>query len=391
MSLVFQKATKAQSRLRLALDGPAGSGKTYSLLSIAAGLAPKGRLAVIDTEHGSASKYADEFEFDVLHLSDFDPRRYIEAIQAAEAAGYDVIGIDSLSHAWSGKGGALEMVDAAARRSKSNNTYTAWRDVTPLHNALVEAILQSRCHVIATMRSKVEHILDTDPRTGKQVPRKVGMAPIQREGMDYEFDVVGDIDLDHKLMVSKTRCRALDGKVFDRPGKQFGEILAGWLSDGTAAKPSTSSAIAPPVVAGLVEPDMLDRLLKLRADLGMTDQQWLGALARRGVSEAHHLSSSDAEQLFYGLSQHLREKRSRESQFPLEVLTQAEMEAKDEAAKSAEDFVLPDAVRPDREARSKPESQVESDQATSVSDDTEAANTDMTTNTKTETLTTIEA
>jgi hypothetical protein len=231
-NLSFSKATKTQSRLRLALVGPSGSGKTYTALTIAQHLGK--RVAVIDTERGSASKYADIFTFDVLNLDTFSPLTYVDAIKAAESAGYDVLVIDSLSHAWMGKEGALEQVDNAAKRSSSHNSYTAWRDVTPMHNALIDAMLQSKCHIIGTMRSKTEYVIEEDER-GKKVPRKVGMAPVQRDGLEYEFDVVGDMDLDNNFLVSKTRCPALAGKVIKKPGKPLADTLAAWLSDG--AKP----------------------------------------------------------------------------------------------------------------------------------------------------------
>jgi hypothetical protein len=227
----FQKASKSQARLRLALIGPAGSGKTMTALRIAA--AYGGRIALIDTEHGTASKYADQFDFQTLDLNrDFDPRRYVEAIHLAEENSFDFLIIDSLSHAWSGKGGALEQVDEIKIRSKSNNSFTAWRDVTPIHNDLVESILQSSCHIIATMRSKTEYVQEKDTSTGKTVIRKVGTVPIQRDGMEYEFDVVADMTVEHQLIVSKTRCPALDGAVIPMPGKEISEELKKWLTDG---------------------------------------------------------------------------------------------------------------------------------------------------------------
>ena len=168
----FTKATRQHARLRMALIGPSGSGKTYTALTIATGLGQ--RIAVVDTERGSASKYAgDLFNFDVLELEQFSPRQYVQAIQAAAQAGYEVLVVDSLSHAWIGKGGALEMVDHVTARMKSSNSFAAWREVTPEHNALVDAILHSPCHVIATMRAKTEYLVEKDERTGKSGPRKV--------------------------------------------------------------------------------------------------------------------------------------------------------------------------------------------------------------------------
>lgn len=235
----FKKATKTQSRLRMALMGPAGSGKTYSALTIGQHLGSK--IAVIDTERGSASKYADLFEFDVLELDHHSPQEYIAAIQAAAKEGYDLLIIDSLSHAWSGRGGALELVDSAAARSKSGNSFMAWRDVTPLHNQLVDAILAAPMHIVVTMRTKTEYIQERDERTGKTMPKKIGMAPIQRDGMEYEFDVVGELDLDNTLVVSKTRCSALRGAVIREPGANLASILHTWLTSGAPRgdKPQT--------------------------------------------------------------------------------------------------------------------------------------------------------
>ena len=235
----FKKASKAQARLRMAIIGPSGGGKTYTALAIASALGS--RIAVLDTERGSASKYADKFAFEVAELETFEPSSYVSAIQAAGAAGYDVLVIDSLSHAWMGKGGALEQVDNAAKRSQGNK-FAAWRDVTPMHNALVDAILRSPMHVIVTMRTKTEYVLETNER-GKQVPRKIGTQPIQRDGMEYEFDVVADVEQEnHDLIIGKTRCSALDGKVFRKAGADVAKILSDWLTDGVEPPP----APAPP-------------------------------------------------------------------------------------------------------------------------------------------------
>lgn len=231
--MAFKKASKTQSKLRLALIGPSGAGKTYSALAIATHLG--GRVAVIDTERGSASKYADIFDFDVMELDNFSPRNYIAAIHEAEQCGYSVLIIDSLSHAWSGKGGALEMVDRASARS-SGNKFSGWREVTPLHNELVDTMLRASLHLIVTMRAKTEYVIDEDDR-GKKVPRKVGLAPVQRDGLEYEFDVVGTMDRDNNLVVDKTRCPALNGAVIYQPGEEMAKVLLNWLSDGAPPMP----------------------------------------------------------------------------------------------------------------------------------------------------------
>ena len=232
----FQKATRKKSKARIALVGPSGSGKTFTGLLFARVLAgAEGRIAVIDTERGSASKYAGDVggDFDALDLGNHDPREYVNAIRDAAREGYEVLVIDSLSHAWNGRGGALELVDQAASRSKAGNSFTAWRDVTPMHNALVDAILTFPGHVIATMRAKTEYVLEEDSR-GKKMPRKIGLAPVQRDGMEYEFDVVADIDHDHTFVVTKTRCASIDGLVVRHANAEVAERIRAWLDDGAA-------------------------------------------------------------------------------------------------------------------------------------------------------------
>jgi hypothetical protein len=227
----FKPATRAQSKLRLALTGPAGCGKTYTALSLAGAF---GRVACIDTERGSAAKYAGLFAFDVLELEQHDPEQYIEAIRAAVDFDYDALVIDSLSHAWNA---VLERVDAIAKRTASQNSFAAWRDVTPVQNRLIDAILSAPIHVIATMRAKTEYVMDTVERGGRaiSVPRKVGLAPIQRDQVDYEFDVVGMMDLDQNLYITKTRCHPLTGLVIPQPsGDDLGALLKAWLSEGEA-------------------------------------------------------------------------------------------------------------------------------------------------------------
>lgn len=225
----FTRASKKQAKLRMSLNGVSGTGKTFTSLSIGTNLGT--RVAVIDTEKGSSSKYADKFTFDVLELSDFHPKQYVEAINAAEEEGYDVLIIDSLSHSWFGKNGALDLADQEAKRSKSGNTFQAWKFVSPIYNSMIERILQSNMHVFATMRTKTEYVVEKNDK-GYSVPKKVGMQPIGRDNLEFEFDVVGDLDLDNNLVITKSRCSELSGKVFNKPGKDVAEILKGWLSDG---------------------------------------------------------------------------------------------------------------------------------------------------------------
>lgn len=240
---MFKKAVKAESKLRLVVAGPSGSGKTYTGLAIASALADGAPIAVVDTEHGSASKYADLFNFDVAEMHPpFHPDKFVQAIQDAAAAGYAVIILDSLTHAWSGTGGMLDLIDEIAKRKTSGNSFAAWKDGTPIQNRLIDAIVSAPIHVIATIRSKQDYVQDKDDR-GKTVVRKVGMAAQQREGFEYEFDVAFDMDIDNNAIVSKTRCPALTGRVFSKPGRDVASILAEWLRGEPAPQPPTRQEV----------------------------------------------------------------------------------------------------------------------------------------------------
>jgi len=239
----FQKAVKSQAKLRLAIQGPSGSGKTYTGLILATVLANGGRVAVIDTEHGSSAKYADVFDFDVLELHNFAPSDYIQAIEAAEDEGYGVVLIDSLSHEWEGAGGIMEAHDLAAE--KSGNSYTAWNIPTKLHRKLVDKILQSSCHIICTMRAKTEWFQNAE----KKVIEKKQVGTVQRPGMEYEFDIVCDLDYSHTMTVSKSRFTAIADVTESKPSARwFGRIKA-WLNEGAPqteqAKPVEAAAAAP--------------------------------------------------------------------------------------------------------------------------------------------------
>lgn len=237
---MFKPATREQLKARIALDAPTGGGKTYTGLAFAFALAgPNGRVCVIDTENRSASKYVGyaphgiPWQFQVCDLKHFAPSTYTAAIREAANCGFDVVLIDSLSHAWEGVGGALDQVDKKA--AQNGNSFTAWKDVTPQHREMIEAILSFPGHVIAAMRTKMEYVLEEITNaSGKKVmsPKKVGLAPIQRQGMEYEFDIVCDLDTDHMLKVSKTRCPEIDGMIVSKPGPEFMSPVIKWLNEG---------------------------------------------------------------------------------------------------------------------------------------------------------------
>jgi hypothetical protein len=224
-----------------------------SALKLAFGIG--GKVGIIDTENGSADLYASLGDYDVITLEKpYTVGKYREAITTFENGGYDTIIVDSLSHAWAGAGGLLDKQGQIANRP-GTNSYAAWREVTPDHNALVEALLSSRCHIIVTMRVKTEYVLETNER-GKQVPRKVGLAPVQRDGVEYEFTVVMDIDIDHKAAASKDRTTLFDGwrdTITEGTGRQ----LLQWLESGTdEPAPAPAPAARPANEAlPLIDPD----------------------------------------------------------------------------------------------------------------------------------------
>jgi hypothetical protein len=233
--VLFQKAQRKKAKLRLSIDGPSGSGKTHSALLIAAGLAPGGNIFVIDTERDSATLETGkpgvpEF-FHAPLEPPFTPARYRQYLEAAAGQGAEVVIIDSLSHAWSGSGGVLDMHDLASKAQRGANSWAAWREVTPEHNALVDAILQAPCHIICTMRTKTAWEV-VDDGNGKKMPQKIGLKPEQREGMEYEFTLVLDLSLDgHIATASKDRTSLFDGRHF-KPTAGTGEELAAWLGIG---------------------------------------------------------------------------------------------------------------------------------------------------------------
>jgi hypothetical protein len=230
-TLTFEPATKKRRKARVAIDGPSGSGKTYTALLTAHQLGD--RIGVIDTERESASLYSDRFPFQTLPLYTFEPERLVKAVAAASAAAFDVLLIDSLSPFWEGIGGTLEQVDNAAKRAYGGNSFGGWKEATPMQRRMVDAILAYPGHVIVTMRTKTEWVLDENER-GRKVPRRVGMKAVQRDGIEYEFDVVGDMDLDHTMAISKTRCFNLADAVIRKPDETFGKTIRAWLEDGAA-------------------------------------------------------------------------------------------------------------------------------------------------------------
>lgn len=225
---IYRKAERRKAKLRLAITGPAGSGKTYSALLIAFGIG--GKTALLDTENGSGDLYSALGDYDICSISaPFTVQKYIDAIKSAEQAGYDILILDSISAEWAGSGGLLNLHTQLTSSSKANS-FAAWGQVTPKHNAFIDAIINSRLHIICTIRSKTEYAQIQNER-GKTEIRKMGLGLVQREGIDYEFTTVFDLNFNHEVTVSKDRTSIFDGQVFTIT-QETGKLLKDWLDSG---------------------------------------------------------------------------------------------------------------------------------------------------------------
>ena len=284
--MAFVKAVRKRAKARIGICGPAGSGKTMSALKLAFGIVgPGGRIAVLDTENESASLYAHLGDYDVDVIKPpFTVAKYINGVREAERLGYDLLIIDSLSHAWAGTGGILEFVDARTESAKGNK-FAGWREATPKHNSLVDAMLQSSMHVIATMRSKTEYILVEDER-GKKVPKKVGMAPIQREGMDFEFTLVFDVDQDrHIATSSKDRTEIFDG-FFGKLTEEHGRSISEWLESGEEVqKPADTSDRQQPARLKFITKNQVKELEKVISQVGADRDKFLAYMGVKRLEE----------------------------------------------------------------------------------------------------------
>lgn len=228
----LRKATRQKAKIRLGLSAVSGGGKTFSALLIAKGITGDlSKVAIIDTENGSADLYAHLGEYNVLPLvAPYTPERYIAAIKECEAAGMEAIIIDSITHEWDGKGGILEISN-----SMSGNSYTNWAKITPRHQAFLDAILQSTCHIITTVRRKQDYeLVDKD---GKKVPQKVGLKEVTREGFEYELTMNLEIDTNHMATASKDRTGLFVSGIPFTPTEETGRMIKEWCELGVELKP----------------------------------------------------------------------------------------------------------------------------------------------------------
>ncbi len=248
----LKQATRKQARIRLGLQGPSGSGKTFGALLIAYGLCNNWQsIAVIDTEHNSASLYSHLGPFSTIQMDPpFTPELYCNAIRICERSGIEVIIIDSASHEWDGVGGILDIHGAMV-----GNSFTNWSKVTPRHNLFIQTLLQTRCHVITTVRSKQEYVLSD--KNGKLVPEKVGMKAVQRDGLDYELTTVFELDIKHNAVASKDRTSLFAGKPEFKLSIDVGNKLRQWCDAG---EPTTN---VDQLIFQIDRAKSLDELLKI--------------------------------------------------------------------------------------------------------------------------------
>jgi hypothetical protein len=282
---LFQPATKQQARARVAFSGASGSGKTFWALTWASILAEGKPIAVIDTERGSASLYADQFTFDVLEMRPpYHPDRLVEALNSASAAGYGAIVVDSLTHFWSGQGGVLEIVDQASARFKGNS-HAAWQVGTPIQQRMIDALLGFDGHLVATMRAKTEWVMEPDER-GKVTPRKIGLAPQQRSDIEFEFTMMLEIEANtHRAHVAKSRFADFADKVFTtNDTAPSAEAFLEWLKSGRAMLSRNEGDSLKQRIANL-EPFQRDYLKTRWVQEGLPKVELLGESERAVVEE----------------------------------------------------------------------------------------------------------
>lgn len=220
----LQTALRKRAKIKMGLQGPSGSGKSFSALQIAKGICLKWEsVAVIDTENGSSELYSHLGPYQVLQLTaPFTPERYIEAIATCESAGMEVIILDSVTHEWE------NLIDTHA--SMTGNSFTNWSKITPRHNAFIQRILQSTCHIICTVRTKQDYTLVE--RNGRMIPEKVGLKSVQRDGLEYEFTLTFDLDIKNNATASKDRTGLFFGKPECKLSEKTGELIRNWCNAG---------------------------------------------------------------------------------------------------------------------------------------------------------------
>lgn len=311
-TLVLKRAVRSNTPLKLGVSGPSGSGKTLSSLLLAYGLLKEKypqytdekiweKIAIVDTENGSGELYAGfvvngvkvgQYNAVTL-LPPFEAQKYVNAITLCEEADMEVCIIDSGTHLWSGEGGLLEQQGNIAKRT--GNSYTAWRDITPMHSRFVEKMLQSKMNVILTLRSKQEYATEKN-ESGKTTVKKLGLEPEARKGLEYEFTVFLEIDADHQAFGSKDRTGVLDGKTFTITPKT-GRDLMQWLQSGAdVSVPDVVKTKAPTVPVENIVDDLKKKVMDICKKYGSSNTDLMN-IVREFAPNGNPNTISDEEKL----------------------------------------------------------------------------------------------
>ncbi|WP_220040582.1 AAA family ATPase [Streptomyces tateyamensis] len=232
-AITFAPASREQARARIGIQGPAGSGKTKTALVVGEALAQGGQVGLVDTERGSALTYAPVpgrpelggHEFLHLPMDTHDPRSLIEVVREAERIKLPVLIVDSWSHFWNGRGGLLEIVERAGSEKGAGGTFGGWRTGNPIEQDMLDALLNFSGHLIVTMRTKGDYVIE-----GKKVT-KVGVKAVQREGAEYELGLILDM-VEGTATITKTRYSPLEGMTIHHPGEQLAEVILEQLGQG---------------------------------------------------------------------------------------------------------------------------------------------------------------
>jgi energy-coupling factor transporter ATP-binding protein EcfA2 len=307
MTLQFQPATRAEAKARVAILGPTGAGKTWTALQWARVLAgDTGKVAVIDTENASASLYADDFpQFDSAPWwPPYDATKLAAEFKAA-AQQYDVLVLDSLTHFWAGDGGVLDFVD---RNTRGGNSFTAWKAGTPIWRGLLDALIFAPCHVIVTMRSKMDHVI-VEGNNGRKTVEKMGMAPQARNDVEYEFTVVGELDQGHRLTITKSRCAALADQVAPpHQAATLAETLNAWLSsaDQSAAQARPEPEPEPePADPNAATDAQIQKMSIMFRERGIADRdaklKYISDEVGRNVGSSKELTKAEASKVIESL------------------------------------------------------------------------------------------
>lgn len=304
MTLTFQTATRYEAKARVAMIGPTGAGKTWTALQFARVLAgDTGTIGLIDTENASASLYADVHTFQTAPwYPPYDAAKLAASIHDA-AKQFDVLVIDSLTHFWQGDGGVLDIVEQEGARNRGNK-FAGWAKGTPLWRSLLDALIFAPCHVIVTMRSKMDYVQTTDA-TGRAKVEKLGMAPVARNDVEYEFTIVAELDQSHRLTITKSRCSALaDVVAAPHQSAKVAEVLAEWLSSAEA-DPTPHTPPAPERPQGDVTDAQIRKMMACFGSLSITDRAerlaWCCKAVGRALESSKELTKAEAAKVIDAL------------------------------------------------------------------------------------------